>query len=217
MPLSDIALPIILRNEIIALGAVPLLTANELQREDATNILWTQLLALIRTDLDFNGLRAFVGSSTRVNVAGVSNFPGVISVALSAVNFPIGSSAKIGMAGTLANTSGIAIGYSAGFTIGAEVIASPAVVVGGAVALSRWLLEATYTRFTAGLAKLSSLKFMIDALPVGVLADSGVPLRVFANGMAIVPFSNMLVANPLTSIMLESFIVTTEKYAAIAV
>lgn len=116
MPLSSIALAQILSARITALGAVPVVT--ELQREDAENLLWTQLLALLSNEASNPFL--FHGPDTLIDVAVQTAFPGVTPFVLNDANFGIGTVLDIELSGTFNNQSGVSVGFSLGPAVGAQ-------------------------------------------------------------------------------------------------
>ena len=202
MPLSVTALAEIIRNEILALGAVPVLTAVQLQQENAENLLWTQLLALL-SGLGMNEY-LFRGATTIVNVAVGTNFPAAAGIVISDVNFPIGSVLQIKMNGSLANTSAGAVRFQVGFggLAGGDIVQPNAIGVGAGVVIANWTAQLQLTRVDATNFRVMYSQMLIDARTPGI--GVGTANLTLAVGDTLRLLGTMDVADPLASITLNN-------------
>lgn len=121
MPISSIQLAQILSARIVALGAVPVVT--DLQADNAENLLWQQLLALLGGDLELSNLFSFsndLGTSVVVNSVALEDFPIVNPLPVFEANWPVGGILEVCINGILSNEAGVASGHGVGIRLGAN-------------------------------------------------------------------------------------------------
>ncbi len=209
MPLPTNSLATVLRTKILALGAVPVLTANQIQQENALDLLWNQLLDLL-SGLQMNEY-LFRGAGTIVNLAVPTIFPTADGIVLDAVNFPIASVITVKMNGTLANTSAGAVRYQVGLGVGGvggDVIQPNAVAIASGVVVANWNSEIRITRVDAANFRVIYSQFVVDGRTPGAGVGTG-NLSV-ADGEPLIMLATMDTADALASITLNNATIQSE-------
>jgi len=217
MPISTIALAQILSARITALGAVPVVA--DLQREDAENLLWEQLLALLGDEAsEVGNLFLFQGVESLIGVAGAAPIPNVNSLALDNSNFPIGTVVDVNLSGTFSNGSAGVVGYRAGARIGgADFFTDPFTVAAGSTA--KFKVTVRVSRLDAVQSQmLDAISFVNGSIPPAfvVLPEPNPNLPVpFAEGDVLVPVGDMDTADPAADISLSAMTVSSALYSNI--